>query len=78
MLSGEGNENGEKTTICLISKKATLQVQHSFLYISLPLLGTTTTRNFQKLPGYAFYEGNVVRVLVHFFSTVAHFHPGGR
>ena len=30
MLSGEGNENGEKTTIGLISKKATLHVQHSF------------------------------------------------
>ena len=31
MLSGEGNENGEKTTIGLISKKATLHVQHTFL-----------------------------------------------
>ena len=30
MLSGEGNENGEKTKIGLISKKATLQVQHTF------------------------------------------------
>ena len=34
MLSGEGNENSEKkkttTTIGLISKKATLQVQHTF------------------------------------------------
>ena len=29
MLSGEGNENGEKTTIGLISKKATLHVQHT-------------------------------------------------
>ena len=32
MLSGEGNENGEKTTIGLISKKATLHVQHTFLH----------------------------------------------
>ena len=78
MLSGEGNENGEKTTICLISKTATLHVQHTFLYISLPLFCTTITRNFQKLPGYTFYRGNVVRVLVHIFSTVAHFRPGGR
>ena len=32
MLSGEDNaENGEKTTIGLISKKATLHVQHTFL-----------------------------------------------
>ena len=30
MLSGEGNENGEKTKIGLISKKATLRVQHTF------------------------------------------------
>ena len=31
MLSGEGNENGENTTIGLIySKKATLHVQHTF------------------------------------------------
>ena len=29
-LSGEGSENGEKTTIGLISKKATLHVQHTF------------------------------------------------
>ena len=43
MLSGEGNENGEKkkTTIGLITKKATLHVQHTFLYISLPLFCTT-------------------------------------
>ena len=27
----------------LISKKATLHVQHTFLYISLPLFSTTTT-----------------------------------
>ena len=30
MLRGEGNEKGEKTTIGLISKKATLHVQHTF------------------------------------------------
>ena len=30
MLSGEGNENGEKTTIGLINKKATFHVQHTF------------------------------------------------
>ena len=29
MLSGEGNENGEKTTIGLISKKTTLHVQYT-------------------------------------------------
>ena len=30
MLSVEGKENGEKTTIGLIRKKATLHVQHTF------------------------------------------------
>ena len=30
MLSGEGNENGEKAKIGLISKKATLHLQHTF------------------------------------------------
>ena len=52
----------------VISKKATLCVQHTILYISLPLFCTTTTWNFQKLFSYTFYVGNVVRVVVHFFS----------
>ena len=30
MLSGEGSQNGERTTIGLISKKTTLHVQHTF------------------------------------------------
>ena len=60
-----------KTTIGLISKKATLHVKHTFLDISLPLFCTTTTWNFQTLLS---YEGNVVHFLVHFFFTAAHFH----
>ena len=47
----------------LISKKATLHVQRTFLYIFLPLFCTTTIWNFQKLPSYTFYGENVVRVL---------------
>ena len=43
MLSGEDNENGEKTKIGLISKKATLHVNTLFLYISLPLFWKNTT-----------------------------------
>ena len=44
MLSGEGKEKGEKTTIALFSKKTTLHVQYTFLYIhTLPLFCTTTT-----------------------------------
>ena len=64
MLSGEGKENCEKTTRGLISKKTTL-----------PLFCTTTTRrwNVQKLPGYTFYGGNVVHVLVHFFHRRSFF-----
>ena len=75
MLSGEGN-TGErwKTTIGLISKKATFHVQHTFFVISLPLFCTTTTWIFQKLLRYTFLGGNVVRVLVHVFFTAAHFH----
>ena len=51
MLSDECNENGSwKTIIGLISKKATLHVQHTILYISkFPLFCTTkreTCRNF--------------------------------
>ena len=43
MLSGEGNENGGKTTIGLISKKQLSTLQHTFFfYISLPLFCTTT------------------------------------
>ena len=31
MLSSEGNQNGEKRTIVLISKKTTLHVQHTYI-----------------------------------------------
>ena len=75
MLSGEGNARERwKTTIGLISKKQLCTCSTLFLYISLPLFCTTTTWNFQKLLSYTFYGGNVVRVLVHFFFTAAHFH----
>ena len=60
---------GWKTTIGLISKQATLHVQHTFLYISLPLFCMTTMWNFQKLLSYTFFGINVVRVVVEpFFS----------
>ena len=39
-----------------MSKKATLHVQHTFLYISLLLFCTTTAWNFKELPGYSFME----------------------
>ena len=72
MLSGEGNAGDRrKTTIGLNSQKKQQQQQLStcstlfFFFISLPLSCTTTTQNFQKP---FFYGGNVVRVIVHFFS----------
>ena len=66
MLRDEGNENGEKkTTIGLISKKASLHVQHTHIF---------ATWDFQKLSSYMFYGGNVV--LVQLFST--HFYFGDR
>ena len=49
MLSGEGNENGEKTTIGLISKKATLYVSTLFCAYLCPCfarLQGETSRNF--------------------------------
>ena len=77
MLSGKGNEKGERTTMGLISKKATLHVQRTFLYIFLPLFCTTTIWNFQKLPSYTFYGGNVVRVLT-VLDTVLEIRDWGR
>ena len=65
MLSGEGNaENREK--------KATLHVQHTFFVLTFLCrcfwqLRVETSRNFLQC-SYTFYGGNVVRVLVHFFS----------
>ena len=66
MLSGDSNENGRKKSVDLISKKHLCTCSTLFSYISLPLFYTTTTLNFQKLPSYKFYRGNVVRVPVHF------------
>ena len=85
MLSRDGNENGKKkinTDRLKLAKKkpttTTLLVQHTFLYISLPLFCTTTTWNVQKLPSYTFYGGKVVFVPVHLFIAAAYFHLGGR
>ena len=41
-----------------------------FLYISLPFFCMTTMWNFQKLLSYMFYGGNVVLVVVTFFSLL--------
>ena len=58
-----------------LAKKATFHVQHTFFCKFLcryfAQLQRETSRNF-------LITRNVVRVLVQFFSAVAHFHPGGR
>ena len=73
MLSGEGDENGEKTTAGLLSKKATLLVQHTFFVVlndynvKLPEISTYT---FMEEMSYVF--------LLTIFFTAAHFHLQGR
>ena len=87
MLSGEGNENGEKTIIGLISKKATLYEQHIFCTFRCPCfarLQRKTSRNF-LVTRLMEEMSNVVRVLGTFFSlpliftlvaaSISHFSP---
>ena len=69
MLSGEGNENGEKTTIGLISKKKNnfARAAHffcTFLCRCFARLQRETSRNFLVT---RFFGENVVRALVHLF-----------
>ena len=80
MLSGEGNENGEKTTIyrCrVISKKATLDAQHTFFNLChcFVRLQRETSRNFLVT---CFMEKMSYMFLFSFFFTAAHFHLGDR
>ena len=78
MLGGEDNENGEKTTIGLMSKKATFtRAVHFFVYFIAVALHDYNV----KLP-----ETSWLHVLCRKrrtcscspFFTVAHFHHGGR
>ena len=79
MLSGEGNENGEKT-IGLISKKATLHVQHTFFVhffcrcFARPQ--RKTSRNF--LVTRFMEEMSYVFLFTFLFFTASHFHFHGR
>ena len=74
MLSSKGNENGEKTTIGLISKKATLQ--HTFLICTFlchcfAQLQRETSRNFLV----TYFMKEISYVILHtFFFTATHFH----
>ena len=80
MLSGEGNENREKTTIyrCrVISKKATLDAQHTFFNLChcFVRLQRKTSGNFLVT---CFMEKMSYMFLFSFFFTAAHFHLGDR
>ena len=76
MLSGEGNENGEKTTIGLISKK-------QFYCTCSALFCTFLCRCFARLPRETSRNFLVTRFMKEMsymflftFFIVAHFHPG--
>ena len=71
-LGGEGNENGEKTTVGLISKKVTLHLEHTFF---VRFFAVVLHHYNVKLPSYTFYTGNVVRLHVHFFFHCCSFSP---
>ena len=78
MLRGEGNENGEKTTVRLISKQqlCTLCTPFcTFLCRCLARLRRETTRNFLVT---RFMEEMSYVLLFTFFSTATYFHLGGR
>ena len=85
MLSGEGNEKGEKTIIGLISEKKTLHVQHTFLVHLFAVVCTTTkgslsnddgdgNENGKKTTGLDKQNNNFARAsrfFVHFLTVVA-------
>ena len=77
--SGEGKENGKKTTIGLISKnkKNFAPAAHFFVHLFAVVLHDNKVKR-PETPWLHFYGGNVVHVLVHFFFNAAHFFLGGR
>ena len=78
MLSGEGNENGEKTAIGLTGKKATLHGSTLFCRFvcrCFVRLKRETSRNFRVT---RFMEEMSYVFLFIFFFTATHFHLGSR
>ena len=79
MLSGEGNENGEKTTIGLISNKETLQVQHTFfVHFFAVVLHDYNVKLPETFQLHVLWRKCRTCSCSLFFSTAAHFHLGGR
>ena len=80
MLSGDGNENSQKT-VGLTSQKTTLHVQHTFFFRTFfcrcfARRQRETSRNFRVT---RFMEEMLYVVLLFtFFFAAAHFHLGGR
>ena len=74
MLSGEGNENGGKTTMGLISKKAAKKhTFFTFLCRCFARLQRETSRNFLVTR----FMKKMSYLFLHFFFTAAHFHRCG-
>ena len=77
--NGEGNENGQKPKIGLISKKKQLctcsTLCCTFLCRCFARPERKTSRSFLVT---RFMEEMSSMLLFTFFATVAHFHPGGR
>ena len=70
MLSGKGNENDEKTTIGLISKKNNFARASHFFVHFFAVVCTTTTWNFQKLLVTRFMEEMSYLLLFTFFHSL--------
>ena len=71
MLSGEGNENFEKTTIGIMVNKS-LNVQHTFfVHFFAVVLHDCNVKltEISVVKSCTFYGGNVGSVLVHFFFS---------
>ena len=82
MLRSEGNKNGnKKTAIGLISKKATLHVQHTFFvhFFAVVLNDCNVKRPKTSWFHVLWRKCRTCSCsLFFFFFTVAHFHSGGR
>ena len=71
MLSGEDNENGEKT----ITKKRKNFARAAHFVVALHDYNVKRPKTW-KLPGYTVYGGKFVHVLVRFFFHCRSFFPG--
>ena len=79
MLSGEGNENAEKTTVRLISKIATLHVMHTFfVHFFVVVLHVYDVKLPETSQLHVLWRKMSYVFLLTFFSPAPNFHLGGR